>query len=411
MKNNGILRGIGKYMKIDNLPEVFTAALPVLKKINEAGYEAYFVGGSVRDLLLKRHIHDVDIATSAYPAEIKQIFEKTIDTGIKHGTVTVLYGGESYEITTFRTESGYQDFRRPDHVTFVQNLSEDLKRRDFTINALAMNVDGNIVDHFDGLGDLDKRLIRAVGKAENRFHEDALRMMRAVRFMSQLQFTLEPETEQAISDNHELLSKISVERIRDEFVKMGIAPGSQKAFQIFLDTGLSEEVPGFKGKKENLALYPQLNFSPTTEANLWALMIILLKLPNEKIAHFMRIWKNSNAMERQVADIVGFFDLISSRAPNNYDLYKAGLRTIVSTIDLANILGQPINGRALVDRYEALPIKDSHDLVVDGHFLLKNGIPAGPRVGLLLEEIKKAVLEGIVSNNEEAITEYIALNN
>ncbi|WP_279095810.1 CCA tRNA nucleotidyltransferase [Lactobacillus taiwanensis] len=398
-------------MKIDNLPEVFTAALPVLKKINEAGYEAYFVGGSVRDLLLKRHIHDVDIATSAYPAEIKQIFEKTIDTGIKHGTVTVLYGGESYEITTFRTESGYQDFRRPDHVTFVQNLSEDLKRRDFTINALAMNVDGNIVDHFDGLGDLDKRLIRAVGKAENRFHEDALRMMRAVRFMSQLQFTLEPETEQAISDNHELLSKISVERIRDEFVKMGIAPDSQKAFQIFLDTGLSEEVPGFKGKKENLALYPQLNFSPTTEANLWALMIILLKLPNEKIAHFMRIWKNSNAMERQVADIVSFFDLISSRAPNNYDLYKAGLRTIVSTIDIANILGQPINGRALVDRYEALPIKDSHDLVVDGHFLLKNGIPAGPRVGLLLEEIKKAVLEGIVSNNEEAITEYIALNN
>ncbi|WP_279038120.1 CCA tRNA nucleotidyltransferase [Lactobacillus taiwanensis] len=398
-------------MKINNLPEVFTAALPVLKKINEAGYEAYFVGGSVRDLLLKRHIHDVDIATSAYPAEIKQIFEKTIDTGIKHGTVTVLYGGESYEITTFRTESGYQDFRRPDHVTFVQNLSEDLKRRDFTINALAMNVDGNIVDHFDGLGDLDKRLIRAVGKAENRFHEDALRMMRAVRFMSQLQFTLEPETEQAISDNHELLSKISVERIRDEFVKMGIAPDSQKAFQIFLDTGLSEEVPGFKGKKENLALYPQLNFSPTTEANLWALMIILLKLPNEKIAHFMRIWKNSNAMERQVADIVSFFDLISSRAPNNYDLYKAGLRTIVSTIDIANILGQPINGRALVDRYEALPIKDSHDLVVDGHFLLKNGIPAGPRVGLLLEEIKKAVLEGIVSNNEEAITEYIALNN
>lgn len=398
-------------MKITNLPEVFTAALPVLKRINEAGYEAYFVGGSVRDLLLNRHIHDVDIATSAYPMEIKQIFKKTIDTGIKHGTVTVLYEGESYEITTFRTESGYQDFRRPDHVTFVQNLSEDLKRRDFTINALAMGVDGNVIDHFDGLGDLDKHLIRAVGKAENRFHEDALRMMRAVRFMSQLQFTLEPETEQAISDNHELLSKISVERIRDEFVKMGIAPGSQKAFQIFLDTGLSEEVPGFKGKKDNLALYPQLNFSPTTEANLWALMIILLKLPNEKIPSFMRMWKNSNAMERQVADIVAFFDLVSSRAPSNYDLYQAGLETIASTIDLAHILGQPINGSALVDRYEALPIKNNHDLVIDGHFLLKNGIPAGPRVGLLLEEIKKAVLEGVISNNEAAITEFLSLNN
>lgn len=397
-------------MKINNLPEVFTAALPVLKQINEAGYEAYFVGGSVRDLLLNRHIHDVDIATSAYPMEIKQIFKKTIDTGIKHGTVTVLYEGESYEITTFRTESGYQDFRRPDHVTFVQNLSEDLKRRDFTINALAMDVDGNIIDHFDGLGDLEKHLIRAVGKAENRFHEDALRMMRAVRFMSQLQFTLEPETEQAIKNNHELLSKISIERIRDEFVKMGTAADSQRAFQVFLDTGLSEEVPDFRGKKENLALYPQLNFSPTTEANLWALMIILLKLPNDKIPHFMRMWKNSNAMERQVADIVAFFDLISSHAPNNYDLYKAGLETIVSTIDLAHILGQPINGSALVDSYEALPIKNNRDLVVDGHFLLKNGIPAGPRVGLLLEEIKKAVLEGVISNNEAAITEFISLN-
>ena len=124
----------------------------------------------------------------------------------------------------------------------------------------------------------------------------------------------------------------------------------------------------------------------------------------------MRMWKNSNAMERQVADIVAFFDLISSHAPNNYDLYKAGLETIVSTIDLAHILGQPINGSALVDSYEALPIKNNRDLVVDGHFLLKNGIPAGPRVGLLLEEIKKAVLEGVISNNEAAITEFISLN-
>ena len=143
----------------------------------------------------------------------------------------------------------------------------------------------------------------------------------------------------------------------------------------------------------------------------WALMIILLKLPNEKIPSFMRMWKNSNAMERQVADIVAFFDLISSRAPNNYDLYQAGLETIASTIDLAHILGQPINGSALVDGYEALPIKNSHDLVIDGHFLLKNGIPAGPRVGLLLEEIKKAVLEGVISNNEAAITEFLSLNN
>lgn len=110
--------------------------MPVLEKLEEAGFEAYFVGGCVRDLLLERPIHDVDIATSAYPEEVKETFAKSIDTGIQHGTVTVLYGGSSYEITTFRTESGYQDFRRPDKVTFVQNLDEDLKRRDFTINAL-----------------------------------------------------------------------------------------------------------------------------------------------------------------------------------------------------------------------------------------------------------------------------------
>lgn len=400
-------------MKITELPEVFTQALPVLNEINKNGFEAYFVGGCVRDLILGRHIHDVDIATSAYPEEIKNIFKKTIDTGIQHGTVTVLNNGESYEITTFRTESGYQDYRRPDHVTFVQNLSEDLKRRDFTINALAMDVEGNVIDHFDGLNDLKQQIIKAVGKAENRFHEDALRMMRAVRFMSQLEFKLDPLTRQAIDDNHELLAKISVERIRDEFVKMGIGPGSREAFQVFLDSGLSEEVPGFAGKKEALAIFPKLNFAPSTEANLWALMIILLKIPNNQIAHFMRMWKNSNALERQVANTVEFFDLISAQDPNNYDLFKVDLATIASAIDLAHILGQPINGQALIDRYEALPIKENRDLVINGSFLLKNGIPAGPQVGEILNKIIEKIVEGELVNDQKAISQYLAnhLNN
>lgn len=220
-------------MKINNLPAIFTAAFPVLQQLEQANYEAYFVGGSVRDLLLKRPIHDIDIATSAYPEEVKQLFPKTIDTGIKHGTVTVLHGGSSYEITTFRTESGYQDFRRPDHVTFVQNLAEDLKRRDFTINALATNRKGEIIDLFNGIGDLQKHLIKAVGDPMKRFHEDALRMMRAVRFMSQLCFDLEPQTEKAVKDMHQLLPKISVERIRDEFVKMGTGTNSRAAFKVF----------------------------------------------------------------------------------------------------------------------------------------------------------------------------------
>ncbi|MBP2057988.1 tRNA nucleotidyltransferase (CCA-adding enzyme) [Lactobacillus colini] len=394
-------------MKITSLPTVFTEALPVLEKINQAGYEAYFVGGSVRDLLLNRHIHDVDIATSAYPMEIKHIFNRTIDTGIKHGTVTILYNGNSYEITTFRTESGYQDYRRPDHVTFVQNLSEDLKRRDFTINALAMDASGNIIDHFDGIGDLRRHVIKAVGVAENRFHEDALRMMRAVRFMSQLEFNLEEKTYQAIKDNHHLLSKISIERIREEFVKMGIGKGSRRAFQVFLDTGLSQEVPCFQDKKDLLSIFPKLTFNPTTEENLWAVMIVLLKVANQDIAKFMSKWKNSNAMERQVARIVEFFDLISSRSPTNYELFRNDLKTILLTIDLSNILGQPVNGSALVDRYENLPIKKQKDLVVNGETLLKSGIPAGPKVGYLLQKITQAVVEGELDNDLDAINQFI----
>ena len=284
-------------MKLKELPEVFKAALPVLERLENGGFEAYFVGGSVRDILLGRHIHDVDIATSAYPEEVKKLFDKTIDTGIQHGTVTVLYDGESYEITTFRTESGYQDFRRPDHVTFVQNLDEDLKRRDFTINALAMNTQGEIIDLFNGLEDLENKVIRAVGDAETRFHEDALRMMRAVRFMSQLKFNLEEKTEQAISDNHQLLQKISVERVRDEFVKMGLGPNARKAFDVFLKTHLSEDVPEFAGKRDLLEIFPKLKFSPTMETSLWSIVIILLKIQNNQIASFMKKWKNSNAFE------------------------------------------------------------------------------------------------------------------
>ena len=192
-------------MRLDLTQPDFKAAIPILKKIEAAGYEAYFVGGSVRDAILGLPIHDVDIASSAYPAEIKRIFKRTADTGIEHGTVMVLDHGTGYEVTTFRTESRYQDFRRPDHVTFVRSLAEDLKRRDFTINALAVRHDGTIIDLFDGLKDLQHHQLRAVGNPHERFHEDALRMMRAVRFESQLGFGIEPATKAAIADNAKLL--------------------------------------------------------------------------------------------------------------------------------------------------------------------------------------------------------------
>lgn len=394
-------------MKIINLPPVFTAALPVLKKLEEAGFEAYFVGGCVRDLLLNRHIHDVDIATSAYPEEVKKTFDRTIDTGIQHGTVTVLWNHESYEITTFRTESGYQDYRRPDKVTFVQNLDEDLKRRDFTINALAMDTQGNVIDLFEGLVDLKLKLIKAVGVAEERFHEDALRMMRAVRFMSQLKFNLESQTEQAVADNHELLSKISVERVRDEFVKMGIGPDSRRAFDVFLKTGLSEECPELAGQSKKLSIFPTLNFGPSTEEGLWSVIIILLGLDDDQVAPFLRAWKNSNAVIHQVQSNVHWFDFLTETSPSDYDLFEMGETTLLSVIDIAHILGQPISAESLTDRYSRLPIKENDQLVVDGRWLIEQGMKPGPELGRTLMTIKRAVVEGEVANNEVDIAEFL----
>ncbi len=391
------------------ITEVFTQAMPVLEKLEEAGFEAYFVGGCVRDLLLERPIHDVDIATSAYPEEVKETFAKSIDTGIQHGTVTVLYGGSSYEITTFRTESGYQDFRRPDKVTFVQNLDEDLKRRDFTINALAMNRQGEIIDLFDGLGDLKRRVIKAVGVAEDRFHEDALRMMRAVRFMSQLSFSLEEKTRQAIINNHELLSKISVERIREEFVKLALGKDSRQAFKDFLATGLSEECPGLAGKKDQLSVLTDLKAGPDDEAVFWSLIAVLINLPADKISPFMRAWKNSNAMNQQVRQIVAAFDLLSRGEESDFDLFEIGQENLEAALKLSGLLGKPLSSQVLLDRYNRLPIKAAGELAIDGQWLIKEGIKPSPELGQLLRKALEGVVSGQVENSQAAIAEFLAI--
>lgn len=395
-------------MIVGDLPQIFKEARPIIKNLEQAGFKAYFVGGSVRDLLLKRPIHDVDIATNAYPAEVKRIFPVTIDTGIKHGTVTVKYGEEFYEVTTFRTESTYQDFRRPDHVEFVQNLSEDLKRRDFTINALAMAGSGEIIDHFGGITDLNNKVVRAVGEARERFHEDALRMMRAVRFVSQLGFTLERDTKKAITENRKLLHHIAVERIREEFLKLGLGPDSKNGFSVLIDSELIEDLPLLAGKSSLLKNYLTLNFFPTTEPIFWALIIVLIKLTNDEVRAFMRAWKNSNEVVHQVQQIVECFDIVSERELTNRELFDFGVTTLASTIDLADILGEPVNGVVLIDRYNHLPLKDAHELAVDGRFLMANlGIPAGPRIGRLLQLTLDAILAGQIKNNQKSIAKYV----
>ena len=196
----------------------------IIDTIMEAGYEAYAVGGCVRDSLLGRIPDDWDITTSAKPEQIKELFPRTIDTGIQHGTVTVMLQKEGFEVTTYRIDGKYEDSRHPKEVTFTANLTEDLKRRDFTINAMAYNETEGLIDIFDGKGDIERKLIRCVGEARERFKEDALRMMRAVRFSAQLGYGIEEDTKAAIKELALTLKNISAERIQTELIKLVVSP-------------------------------------------------------------------------------------------------------------------------------------------------------------------------------------------
>ena len=196
----------------------------IIETLNTNGYEAYAVGGCVRDTLIGRRPEDWDITTSARPETVKALFHRTIDTGIQHGTVTVMLGKKGYEVTTYRVDGDYHDGRHPDSVTFTPDLREDLKRRDFTINAMAYNEEKGIVDLFRGQEDLEKGIIRCVGNPLHRFREDALRMMRAVRFSAQLGFSIESETFDAIRRLAPSIQKISAERIQMELVKILTSP-------------------------------------------------------------------------------------------------------------------------------------------------------------------------------------------
>ena len=209
----------------------------ILKTLEDAGFVACFVGGCVRDTLLGRPVHDWDITTSALPEEIMALFPRCIPTGIKHGTVTVLLRGESFEVTTFRRDGAYHDGRHPDGVVFVPNLTEDLARRDFTINAMAMHLDGSITDCFDGKADLKRGIIRCVGDPERRFREDALRMLRALRFSAQLGFQIEDDTARAIRENAGLCRLLSRERVCAEAEKTLLSPLPQ-TLSVMLREGL-----------------------------------------------------------------------------------------------------------------------------------------------------------------------------
>lgn len=230
-------------MKEIKLPSKVCYILEVLEK---AGYEGYIVGGCVRDRLLGKDPMDWDITTSARPEEIKKLFKKTVDTGIAHGTVTVVLEKEAFEVTTYRIEREYVDYRRPSEVIFTNNITEDLRRRDFTMNAIAYHPTIGFIDPFGGRKDLQKEIIRCVGNPEERFQEDALRMLRAIRFLAQLDFEIETQTYQAIQKQAILIQHISVERIREELNKILLSPHPKKFMELEESGLLSFVLPEFQ---------------------------------------------------------------------------------------------------------------------------------------------------------------------
>lgn len=232
---------------MQTLPSEVRAQIPpevveVCVRLHDAGYRAWVVGGCVRDLLLGRGVHDWDICTEALPKQTRKLFKKVVPTGIKHGTVTVLWKGEAYEVTTLRGEGEYTDGRRPDEVFFVSDIELDLARRDFTVNAIAYDpIQDNLVDPHGGLADMKRGVIRAVGVAAERFAEDGLRILRGARFVSTLELDLEAETEAAFAGALETYAKVSHERIREEWLKTMKADRPSLAFEVMRRTGILQQ--------------------------------------------------------------------------------------------------------------------------------------------------------------------------
>ena len=387
----------------------FKEALPLLETLTTAGYEAYFVGGSVRDVILNRPIADVDIATSAYPEEVKKLFRHTIDTGIQHGTVTVMMEKEGYEITTFRTESTYQDYRRPDEVTFVRSLKEDLKRRDFTMNAIAMDQFGILHDPYQGQAAIVAQIIEAVGIADERFSEDALRMMRALRFVSQLGFTLELATKNAIKNNRALLEHIAVERCYVEMTKLLLGSNVQQGLALITDTNIYQHLPGLAEAATSLEKLQTINWPSERQPQLvWTLFCSEVAPLEAK--RFLKKWKASNEMMTAVSHALTYYQTVP--VWSSLTLYDAGEATITLVEQLKRAHNIATDTTEVLEQYHQLPIQNRHQLAVSGHDLMLWLEKApGAWIATLIRKIEVAVVEGLLANEASAIREWVENEN
>lgn len=419
----------------------------IINEINKNGFEAYAVGGCIRDSIINRNPMDWDITTNALPEDISKIFSKTIPTGIKHGTITVVYNNENYEITTYRIDGDYVDNRRPDEVIFVKNIKEDLARRDFTINALAYNYKDGLKDYYNGISDINNKIIKAVGDPLVRFKEDALRMMRAVRFSSQLNFNIEKNTKEAIKTLSSNIVNISIERVREEFNKLVIADVNK--VKELLELGLLQEfIPELsnciKVKQENphhiYNVFEHIIVSANNIENRLDLRLTMLfhDIGKEKcktidcngIAHFYKHNIESSILTEKIMKRMKYDKAITNKVVTlvkHHDdiIYSSkSIRKLLSNIgednfkDLllvkrADLLGQNpkyhkegLEQLKLIESKFKKIIEDNNcfsikDLAITGNEVIELGVNKGKDVGLVLKYLLNLVIENPNLNNRE----------
>lgn len=388
----------------------------IIEKLNSAGFKAYFVGGCVRDVLMKRPPSDIDIATSAPPEKVKSLFEKTADTGLKHGTITVIIDKTPFEVTTFRVESEYEEHRRPKKVEFVSDIKEDLSRRDFTINAMAYHLGEGLIDLFSGKNDLEKKIIRCVGDAKKRFEEDALRMLRCVRFCCTLDFDAEEKTVEAIKEKAELIRFVSVERIYAEFLKSIMSDNPQK-FILAKETGLLKYIMPELSDSDGLSdALRAVNFAK--KERVVRLCVLLQIVPNSAKEILDRL-KVENHTKESVLTVI-FLEKFSKKSQKieiKKAILKVGKQNFEVYLDLMEANAKA--GTFGVETKDFFHVKNLYDEIVNnnepifvkdlkisGKDVMNMGF-SGKDVGKVLSELQKEVMEHPERNTKEYLTERL----
>ncbi len=442
-------------MKIQ-MPE---AANYIIQTLMAHGYEAYIVGGCVRDSVLGRTPQDWDITTSATPEQTKALFRRTIDTGIEHGTVTIMMDHVGYEVTTYRVDGKYEDHRRPKEVTFTASLLEDLKRRDFTINAMAYNEQEGLVDIFGGAEDLRRGIIRCVGVPQERFDEDALRILRAVRFAAQLDFEIEAKTRQAIREKAEFLRDISAERIQVELTKLitsdhperiidayelGITAIVLPEFDTMMETPQHTVYHKYDVGRHTVAVMQNIDATPVLR---WAALLHDSAKPEcrttdeQGVDHFYGHPKAGKAIARRVLRRMKLDNDTIQRVERLVEWHDFGLDGTVTKKTLrralnrmgpdlfddyaklrrADMLGQSDymqekkqqDYRHLLEMYreirEAQECLLIRDLKLDGKDLIAMGVQPGPDMGKILNDLLQQVLEEPQLNTKEKLKELVQI--